>query len=307
MFKCRVWIKNLKPTTKSKAYKPNPQRNVCKLMTQHKAITLFFSLCCIGNTLLSAANTLSEYDPTVSVFLFQKKMATKGSAAAQYKLGTMYETGTGIPANISTAQRWYKKAAAQDYKAAQNRLIFLEIVQKGFSAQQQPWLKTLRHDARFGDGEALFLLAQLYNKGLGIKQDKALALKLLKKASAANIAGAEIERLKIENQLLQLSPKTQQTTTVQSKTATKKTKESITVSSALKNKQLQARQRKLQQAAIKQQQEALMQRYQQLEIERNKAIKKPTHITRKHNNSRTDSDLNKDICSGSNRFVASCR
>lgn len=276
-------------------------------MTQNKTITLFFSLFCICNTLLSAASTLSEYDPTVSVFLFQKKMATKGSAAAQYKLGTMYETGTGIPANISTAQRWYKKAATQHYKAAQNRLIFLEIAQKGFSDQHQPWLKTLRHDARFGDGEALFLLAQLYNKGLGIKQDKALALKLLKKASAANIAGAEIERLKIENQLLQQNQKVQQTTIIRTKTTTKKTKETIPVSAALKNKQLQARQRKLQQAAIKQQQEAFKQRYQQLEIEQNKAIKRPTHIIRKNNKNRTDSDLNKSICSGSNRFVASCR
>lgn len=133
--------------------------------------------------------------------MFQKKMAKKGMA--QYKLDMMYETGSGIPANLNTAKNWYRKAAEQLYQAARNRLIYLDIRDKGFTEQHQNWLKSLRHSARYGDGEALFLLAQLYNTGIGVKQNKPLALTLFKKASAANIAGAETERLKVERWLQQ--------------------------------------------------------------------------------------------------------
>ena len=273
-------------------------------MTQKIFISLFFSLFCLCNTLVNAANVLSEYAPTASVFLFQKKMASKGSAAAQYKLGTMYETGTGIPANLSTAVTWYKKAAKQHYKAAQNRLIFLDITKNGFTKQHQQWLKILRHDARFGDGEALFLLAQLYNVGVGVKQNKPLALKLLKKAAAADIAGAEKERVKLENISPQKNdpslPKAEQ------KIAVKKEKKNIQSPPTLR-KQLQTQQKKLQQNIIKQQRKAFLQRYRQLKATQIKPLKTSLPLTIKPAEVKTINNINKTICSGSNRFMASCR
>ena len=40
-----------------------------------------------------------------------RKAADQGDATAQYSLGLMYDQGTGVPANLSEANRWYRLAA----------------------------------------------------------------------------------------------------------------------------------------------------------------------------------------------------
>jgi len=144
------------------------------------------------------------YDPSASVFRFQKKMAERGIAESQLKLGLMYETGSGVKASQLNALIWYKKAAAQNYKPAINRLTYLEIRKSGFSPQHQAWLKELKKDASFNEGEALFLLGQMYAEGTGVEKDPQTALKLLRKAAAGNIPGSEAEIMRVENELSRL-------------------------------------------------------------------------------------------------------
>ncbi len=144
------------------------------------------------------------FDPSASVFRFQKKMAERGDIASQFKLGLMYETGSGVDANLENARLWYKKAAEHNYKPAQNRLTYLEIKQSGFKEKHQQWLKELKNDARFNEGEALFLLGQMYAEGTGVSKSLTRSIKLLRKASAANIPGSESEMLRVENELIEL-------------------------------------------------------------------------------------------------------
>ena len=54
-------------------------------------------------------------------------MAKRGNAESQFKLGLMYETGSGTDKSLVLATSWYKKAAQQDYKPASNRLTYLNI------------------------------------------------------------------------------------------------------------------------------------------------------------------------------------
>ena len=40
-----------------------------------------------------------------------RKAAEQNEPAAQYSLGLMYDQGTGVPRNLSEANRWYNLAA----------------------------------------------------------------------------------------------------------------------------------------------------------------------------------------------------
>ncbi len=140
-------------------------------------------------------------DPSSSIFRFHQKMAKRGIAASQQKLGLMYETGSGTRQNTLSARLWYKKAAAQNYKPAINRLTYLQIKQSGYTNEHNKWLKGLKNDASFNDGEALFLLGQMYSEGTGVNKSLTKSLELLKKAAAGDIPGSEAQAAKVEDEL----------------------------------------------------------------------------------------------------------
>ncbi|MCW9047407.1 MAG: sel1 repeat family protein [Gammaproteobacteria bacterium] len=144
------------------------------------------------------------YDSSASVFLFQKQMAKRGNAESQFKLGLMYETGSGVSQSTVLAISWYKKAERQNYKPASNRLTYLEIKKTGFNDKHIKWLKDLKKDARFNEGEALFLLGQMYSEGTGVNKSLTRSLKLLRKAAGGNIPGADTEIARVEEELNQL-------------------------------------------------------------------------------------------------------
>jgi len=144
------------------------------------------------------------YDSSASVFLFQKQMAKRGNAESQFKLGLMYETGSGVDQSPVLATSWYKKAKRQNYKPASNRLTYLDIKKSGFNDKHIKWLKDLKNDAHFNEGEALFLLGQMYSEGTGVNKSLTRSLKLLRKAARGNIPGADAEIARVEDELKQL-------------------------------------------------------------------------------------------------------
>ena len=48
--------------------------------------------------------------------------ANAGDADAQVEMGFLYSTGTGVPRDLSEAERWLMKAAEQDHPLAWNNL-----------------------------------------------------------------------------------------------------------------------------------------------------------------------------------------
>ena len=153
---------------------------------------------------ISSYSHAETYDSSASVFLFQKQMAKRGNAESQFKLGLMYETGSGVDQSPVLATSWYKKAKRQNYKPAANRLTYLEIKKTGFNDKHTNWLKDLKNDARFNEGEALFLLGQMYSEGTGVNKSLTRSLKLLRKAAGGNIPGADAEIARVEEELNQL-------------------------------------------------------------------------------------------------------
>ena len=137
------------------------------------------------------------------IFDFQKKLAEGGNAPAQVKLGNMYENGRGVKADRDEALKWYKKAAAQNYKPAKNHITWLEIKTSGFKTAHKAWFKELNADANGGDGDAMMILAGMYEKGIGVKKNLEKAQAQYKRAVIKGTPGAETAYYNVSRQLKQ--------------------------------------------------------------------------------------------------------
>lgn len=166
---------------------------------------LMFCLFSYGHTFASA------YDTNASVLRFQTKMAERGVAESQYKLGFMYETGSGVEQHLSTALHWYNQASLQGYKAASNRIVYLQIKSTGMKQQHNNWLSTLKSNAKSGDKDALFLLGQMYAEGTGVNKSLTHSLELLRQAARKNMPDTEPHIIRIERELAALQEKYTQT------------------------------------------------------------------------------------------------
>ena len=108
-----------------------------------------------------------------------KKEAEVGEGELQYKLGLIYENGIGIRKYSKSAIYWYKKAASNGIRDANNRLACLyyrnhdnESFEKAFDL--------LKKHAEIGDASTQCLLAEIYED----EGDYENSLKWCEKASA---------------------------------------------------------------------------------------------------------------------------
>ncbi len=160
-------------------------------------------------TLYGAGSSLSAADSLAasgSIFRFQSTMAERGHVASQYALAYMYESGQGTDKDLGKATDWYRQAAQQNYLPAQDRLIYIDILNNGYQPQlQQQWLLKLKQTADDYDhkhqGESAFLLAQLYAAGLAVNKSLSMALKYLHLANADNVIGSDSEIRRVEAEL----------------------------------------------------------------------------------------------------------
>ena len=147
---------------------------------------------------ISLTTPVIAVDFDTGVFEFQQKMANKGDAQAQYRLGVLYETGKGTKTSYEEALAWYTKSAAQKYKPAEIRITYLDIKKTGYNKSKHgAWLKELQTAAK-DSGEMMMLLASMHETGFIVNKDLNKSQDLLKKAVFKNIPGAEAELERIE-------------------------------------------------------------------------------------------------------------
>ncbi len=127
------------------------------------------------------------------VFDFQMKLAQKGNAEAQFKVGEMYESGRGVEKNMIEAKRWINKAAAQGNQAAGYKLLYYDLQQNGVTKDNQAKLGDLQDAARDGDGYAQYYVGLMHSRGVGLKKSSNSALDWLGKASLVGVTAAEAE------------------------------------------------------------------------------------------------------------------
>jgi flagellar biosynthesis GTPase FlhF len=127
------------------------------------------------------------------VFDFQMKLAQKGNAEAQFKVGEMYETGRGVEKNMVEAKRWITRAAAQGNEAANWKLLYYDLQNNGVTAANKPKLAELQQAAKGGNGVAQYYVGLMHSRGVGLRRNSTVALDWLGKASTLGVTAAEAE------------------------------------------------------------------------------------------------------------------
>ncbi|EED19210.1 chitin synthase activator (Chs3), putative [Talaromyces stipitatus ATCC 10500] len=85
-----------------------------------------------GWYLTGAEGILQQSD--TEAYLWARKAAAAGLAKAEYAMGYFTEVGIGVPSNLEDAQRWYWRAASQNFNKARERL---EELKKGSGRMQK--------------------------------------------------------------------------------------------------------------------------------------------------------------------------
>lgn len=274
----------------------------------------------MGLTLVPAPGhaELVDRDSAVSVFRFQKKLAERGNPQAQYNLARMYEYGNGVDKDLVKALAWYRLAAAQNYTPAANHLTFLDIRNHGFKPKHQAWIRQLKKESDQGEGESILLLGRLYALGLGVDKDLHQSIRLLRKASAGNIPGAEAERLKVEAILNRQQAQRKAEAQRQKAAALEKQRQQEQrlaqqrqeqQAREERRKRLQEEKRQRELAAMEKQKKLLaeQQRKREQEKARLKAVMDATLKQQQEAQNAQAEDPRNQICSGRNRFAPGCR
>ena len=143
-----------------------------------KGTTVLRSLLCFTLTLLGLIASLghtrepSKFDQALA-------KANAGDAAAQWEVGTAYDSGRGVRRDGKEAKRWYLAAAEQGYAEAQNSL--------GSALQAEGHLDKARewYEKASAQNHALATnnLAYLYDLGYGVPQDRKKAFELYSRSA----------------------------------------------------------------------------------------------------------------------------
>ena len=141
-------------------------------------------------TLLLLVPTLTQAD---GLFDFQMKLAKKGNAEAEYKVGEMYETGFGVKEDKAEAMKWITKAAGQGHETAGFKLLYWDIEKNGVTKTNKAEFDALKAKANDGNAQAEYYLGRMYSRGVGVKQNTGKALKWLNKAALVGVLEAERE------------------------------------------------------------------------------------------------------------------
>lgn len=121
-----------------------------------------------------------------------KPLAEQGNAAAEERLGRLYERGKAVPQNYRTALDWYQKAADQGDAEAQGHLGFIYRSGALGPPDYALALKWYRQSAEKNVAVAQVGLGFMYKGGEGVPPDDAAAANWFRKAVQKGDAMAEL-------------------------------------------------------------------------------------------------------------------
>lgn len=263
------------------------------------------------------------------LFDFQMKLAKKGNAEAQFKVGEMYETGFGVKEDKAEAATWITKAADQGHEVAGFKLLFWDIEKNGVTDANKGKLDALRAKANEGNAQAQYYVGKMYSRGVGVTRDSGKALDWLNKAALAGVLGAERESVMVrENQQRWALEKQRQQEKKRAEQRAKKEKELLAKQEQQRKLQAQkqaeakaradelakqnkaaaaAREKANKEAAEKARKEQLLAQ-QQADAKRREAEKQALIKKREAEEKKRKAQFESDPCSGkSARFLSTCK
>lgn len=281
-----------------------------------------------GLTLLLSVVLCSPWAQANGLFDFQMKLASKGNAEAEFKVGEMYETGFGVEKDKKAAREWINKAATQGHETANFKLLYWEIESNGVKDESKGKLVELKSKANSGNPQAMYYLGKMHAYGIGVKTNYDVALDWLNKAVFVGVIEAERESLLVRDLKQKTLAKSRQAEArEQAKMESQQEQQAEAQRKAEEAEQLQAEARKKQQAAQeqaylkkisndkqKQQAEAARQAAAQkqrqneaaAEEERKQALLKAQAEQKKQKEK--EAQFEADPCKGkSARFLSTCR
>ncbi|WP_425099663.1 tetratricopeptide repeat protein [Tropicibacter sp. S64] len=129
-------------------------------------------------------------NPERAVNLF-KGAAARGNAEAQYYLGLLYASGTGIEQSPQDALNWLLAAGENGYVPAMFELSRAYSRGQGIEPNNEEALRWLTEAATAGHPEAQYYLAYALDSGRGVAQDQPQALNWLRRSAEAGFVQAQ--------------------------------------------------------------------------------------------------------------------
>ncbi|MEY3905797.1 MAG: hypothetical protein RIR59_620 [Pseudomonadota bacterium] len=124
-----------------------------------------------------------DFEAAVNIW---RPLALAGDPDAQFNLGQAYRFGRGVTADLKLAEDWYRKAAAQQHRQAEDNLGLI-MFQNGDRAGALPFIKI---SADRGDARAQYVLGTTLFNGDLLPRDWPMAYALMVRASSTGLARA---------------------------------------------------------------------------------------------------------------------
>jgi len=124
-------------------------------------------------------------------FLWYRRAAELGVAAAQGQVGAMYVNGIGIEQNPEEGVKWLEKGAAAGDSDARGQLGVLYLRGTGVGKDYARAFELINEASEKGNAKAQYLLGCMFARGLGVQKSSTLAAHWLKKASQGGIDQAD--------------------------------------------------------------------------------------------------------------------
>jgi hypothetical protein len=156
------------------------------------------------STLILFLPSLSQAD---GLFDFQMKLAKKGNAEAEYKVGEMYETGFGVKKDMNEAMSWITKSASQGHETANFKLLYWDLEKSGLTKANKADVEALQAKAKEGNPQAQFYVGKMHAHGIGVKKNSEKAISWLSKAALVGVTAAENELISVREAMLQQNAK----------------------------------------------------------------------------------------------------
>ncbi|WP_409766509.1 hypothetical protein [Ferrovibrio sp.] len=124
-------------------------------------------------------------------------LAERGDVAAMRNLGHLYRWGQGVERDIQQAMHWYRRAAETGFARAQANLAAIYLQgDEGVSIDYAEAHKWFEAAAKQGHAVAQYNLGLMYELGLGVEKNEAIALGWYNNAAKAGQPDA-LERLSL--------------------------------------------------------------------------------------------------------------
>jgi TPR repeat protein len=139
--------------------------------------------------------------------IWYRKAADQDITSSQYRLGELYQSGSGVELDYTEAMKWYRKAADKGNPDAQDQLAFMYWEGQGVSQDYIESAKWQRKAADQGRALSQAKLGVMYELGMGVPVDNVQAHKWVNLAIGGLKGDDALQRARVLGQLATIAKK----------------------------------------------------------------------------------------------------